>query len=86
MIGEILMGGFGYGFGDAMVQMGPGERPQPAKMLQLVDESGLVVKVSFLGAEQWKEFQRQVAEEKPPSEILIADGGTLPRTNGHKLL
>lgn len=80
MVGTLTIGSYRYAFANALVQTSPNEPPKPSKILLVVDESGVEVQVTFLGREQWEEFQRQVAEEKPPSEIIVAKG--VPGLNG----
>lgn len=84
MIGNLLLGKFGYTFREAQVQDAPGARPKAGKALVLVDETGVEVVAMFVGAEQWAEFQRQVAEEKPPSDIEVVPGHMAARINGRR--
>lgn len=85
MVGEITLGAFGYGFGDAMVQHDPAAPPVPAKLIRLRDVDGLQVTFAFATKEEWAEFQRQVAEEQWPSSIAMPSPVDLRHVNGTKL-
>lgn len=84
MQGTIIYGAFKYGFQDGLVQSDPTVAPEAAKIMRMVDETGLEVQIPFVGREQWEEFQRQVAAETAPSSIQIVPGGVVPKLNGHQ--
>lgn len=87
MNGLITFETYGYGFGDAMIQTSPEKPPEPGKIIRFVGSEGLEVRIPFADAEQWAEFQRQVAAEEMPSAVKIELPSTtdVRHVNGSKL-